>query len=109
MLHSQSMTNTTKSFFDKKGRKLNTITSKIKEEVQNYFIKYKFSSIKDYFNDWLYFKRKKDYQKKLTLDEDDIYYYLMAYISFENHYFYLQNLSLFDIKLQKNWKYSLPK
>jgi hypothetical protein len=76
MLHSQSMTNTTKSFFDKKGRELNTITSKIKEEVQNYFIKYKFSSIKDYFNDWLYFKRKKDYQKKLTLDEDDIYYYL---------------------------------
>ena len=76
MLHSQSMTNTTKSFFDKRGRELNTITSKIKEEVQNYFIKYKFSSIKDYFNDWLYFKRKKDYQKKLTLDEDDIYYYL---------------------------------
>jgi len=76
MFHSQSMTNTTKSFFDKKGRELNTITSKIKEEVQNYFIKYKFSSIKDYFNDWLYFKRKKDYQKKLTLDEDDIYYYL---------------------------------
>ena len=76
MLHSQSMTNTTKSFFDKKGRELNTITSKIKGEVQNYFIKYKFSSIKDYFNDWLYFKRKKDYQKKLTLDEDDIYYYL---------------------------------
>ena len=76
MLHSQSMTNTTKSFFDKKGRELNTIISKIKEEVQNYFIKYKFSSIKDYFNDWLYFKRKKDYQKKLTLDEDDIYYYL---------------------------------
>ena len=76
MLHSQSMRNTTKSFFEKKGRELDTLISKIKEEVQNYFIKYKFSSIKDYFNDWLYFKRKKDYQKKLTLDEDDIYYYL---------------------------------
>ena len=76
ILHSQSMRNTTKSFFDKKGRELNSITSKIKEEVQNYFIKYRFSSIKDYFNDWLYYKRKKNYQKKLTLDEDDIYYYL---------------------------------
>ena len=76
MLHSQSMRNTTKSFFEKKGRELDILISKIKEEVQNYFIKYKFSSIKDYFNDWLYFKRKKDYQKKLTLDEDDIYYYL---------------------------------
>ena len=75
MLHSQSMKNTTKSFFDKK-RELNFIKSQIKEEVRNYFIKYKFSSIKDYFNDWLYFKRKQDYQKKLSLDEDDIYYYL---------------------------------
>ena len=76
MLHSKSMRNTTKSFFDKKGRDLNYIISQIKEEVKKYFIKYKFSSIKDYFNDWLYFKRKKDYQRKLTLDEDDIYYYL---------------------------------
>ena len=76
ILHSKSMRNTTKSFFDKKGRDLNYIISKIKEEVKKYFIKYKFSSIKDYFNDWLYFKRKKDYQRKLTLDEDDIYYYL---------------------------------
>ena len=75
MLHSQSMKNTKKSFFDKK-RELSYIKSQIKEEVRNYFIKYKFSSIKDYFNDWLYFKRKKDYQRKLTLDEDDIYYYL---------------------------------
>jgi len=48
----------------------------IKNKAKNYFIEHRFSSVKDYFNDWLYYKRKKDYQKKLYLDVDSIYYYL---------------------------------
>ena len=48
----------------------------IKNKAKNYFIEHRFSSVKDYFNDWLYYKRKKDYQKILYLDVDSIYYYL---------------------------------
>jgi len=74
--HSKSVKNTHGSLLEKKNRDIDKLTSSIKEEVKNYFVKHRFSSVKDYFNDWLYYKRKKDYQKRIYLDEESIYYYL---------------------------------
>ena len=48
----------------------------IKEEVKNHFIKNNFESIKDYFNDWLFYGRLNNNKNKLYLDLEDIYYYL---------------------------------
>ena len=107
--HSKSVKNTNRIFLDKKNnRDIEKITSSIKEEVKNYFVKHRFSSVKDYFNDWLYYKRKKDYQKRIYLDEDSIYYYLkekigMKIFKSEVNKIFKCNKNFFDINSFKNF------
>ena len=64
------------SSIESKSNNIYKLSQYIKEEVKKYFIKNKFSSIKDYFNDWICHKRKYDYKSGLFLDCDNIYYYL---------------------------------
>ena len=59
-----------------KFQNLNRLSQYLKEQVKNFFIKNNFSSIKDFFNDWLLFKTDNEYKNKLYLDIDNIYYYL---------------------------------
>ena len=66
----------TSTSIEYKSNNINKLSQYIKEEVKKYFIKNKFSSIKDYFNDWISHKRKYDYKNGLFLDCDNIYYYL---------------------------------
>ena len=66
----------TSSNIEYKSNNIYKLSQYIKEEVKKYFIKNKFSSIKDYFNDWISHKRKYDYKNGLFLDCDNIYYYL---------------------------------
>lgn len=105
--HSNSVKNNAK-ISDKKINQLEKLTSLIKDQVKDYFIKHRFSSIKDYFNDWLYFKRKKDYQKKIYLDEDSIYNYLKEKIGVKIYKNEIQkifkcNKVFFDINNFKNF------
>ena len=111
MYQSKSIQNTSrrsKPWLDNKKIEIETIIPLIKENVKNYFIKHRFSSVKDYFNDWLYYKRKKDYQKKIFLDEDSIYYYLKEKIGVKifrddvNKIFKCRK-NLFDIDMFKNF------
>ena len=104
--HSQSTKNSFKPFLNKKNRELEKITVSIKEEVKNYFVKHRFSSVKDYFNDWLYYNRKKDYQKKVALDEDNIYYYLKEKLGIKIYRNEVEKIfkckrTLFDINMFK--------
>ena len=104
--HSNSVKNTSQMFLDKK-KEIEKKISLIKEKVRNYFTKHRFSSIKDYFNDWLYYKRKKDYQKKIYLDEDSLYIYLKDKIGIKINKNEIQqifqcNKTIFDID---NFKY----
>ena len=106
--HSKSVKNTHGSLLEKKNRDLEKLTSSIKEEVKNYFVKHRFSSVKDYFNDWLYYKRKKDYQKRTYLDEDCIYYYLKEKLGIKIYKNEIQkifkcNKGSFDINNFKNF------
>ena len=106
--HSKSVKNTHGSLLEKKNRDLEKLTSSIKEEVKNYFVKHRFSSVKDYFNDWLYYKRKKDYQKRTYLDEDCIYYYLKEKLGIKIYKNEIQkifkcNKGPFDINNFKNF------
>ena len=73
-----SISRTSSSSIEYLTKNLYKLSQYIKEEVKNYFIKNKFSSIKDYFNDWICQKRKYDYKNKneLFLDCDNIYNYL---------------------------------
>ena len=106
--HSQSTKNSVRPFLNKKNRELDTIISSIKENVKKYFVKHRFSSVKDYFNDWLYYKRKKDYQKKISLDEEGIYYYLREKLGIEIYKNEVDKIfkckrTLFDINMFKNF------
>ena len=107
--NSESVKNTNKIFLDKNNnREIETMTSLIKDKVKKYFIKHRFSSVKDYFNDWLYYKRKKDYQKRVYLDEDNIYHYLKEKIGmkiFKNEVnkIFKCNKKFFDINCFKNF------
>ena len=106
--HSQSTKNSLKPLLAKKNRELEKITTSIKEEVKNYFVKHRFSSVKDYFNDWLYYNRKKDYQKKVALDEDNIYYYLKEKLGIKIYRKEVEKIfkckrTLFDINMFKNF------
>ena len=59
-----------------KNNNLNKLSQYIKEEVKKYFIKNNFSSIKDYFNDWILPKNKNYINTQMYLDADNIYLYL---------------------------------
>ena len=62
------------TYFDKYNLiNLGKISQYIKEEVKKYFIKNNFSSIKDFFNDWL---NKNDNKNKIYLDIESISFYL---------------------------------
>ena len=105
---SQSIKNISRGLLDKNNREIEKLTYLIKEEVKHYFIKHRFSSVKDYFNDWLYYKRNKDDQKKINLDEDSIYYYLKEKIRIKINRNEVQKIfkskkKLFDINHFKNF------
>ena len=105
---SQSLRNISRSLLGKNNREIEKLTFLIKEEVKQYFIKHRFSSVKDYFNDWLYYKRKKDEQKKLNLNEDSIYYYLKEKIGIKIYKNEVQKIfkckkKLFDLNNFKNF------
>ena len=59
-----------------KNNNLDKLSQYIKEEVKKFFIKNNFSSIKDYFNDWLLPKNKNNIKTKMYLDTENIYLYL---------------------------------
>ena len=62
------------TYFDKYNMiNLGKMSQYIKEEVKKYFIKNNFSSIKDFFNDWL---NKNDNKNKFYLDIESISFYL---------------------------------
>ena len=105
---SQSLKNISRSLLCKNNREIEKLTFLIKEEVKQYFIKHRFSSVKDYFNDWLYYKRNKADQKKINLDEDSIYYYLKEKIRIKINRNEVQKIfkskkKLFDINHFKNF------
>ena len=75
-IKNNSISKTSSSNVESLSKNIYKLSQCIKEEVKKYFIKNKYSSIKDYFNDWIFYKRKNDYKNGLFLDCDNIYNYL---------------------------------
>ena len=78
----------------------------VKEEVKNYFIQSGFSSIKEYFNDWLFYKRNNQDKNKSYLDINEIYIYLKEKICLNIAKEYINLIfsnMKFDIKNFKNF------
>jgi hypothetical protein len=78
----------------------------VKEEVKNYFIQCGFSSIKEYFNDWLFYKRNNQDKNKSYLDINEIHIYLNEKICLNISKEYVNlifNNMKFDIKNFKNF------
>ena len=61
---------------ENKRNNISELSQYIKEKVKKYYSKYNFSSIEDYFNDWLFYKRNNEIQHENYLDIEKIFIYL---------------------------------
>ena len=94
------------SQYEKQQIFIHNLFKYIKEEVKNYFIQCGFSSIKEYFNDWLFYKRNNQDKNKSFLDINEIHIYLKEKICLNIAKEYLNlifNNMKFDIKNFKNF------
>jgi len=92
------------SQYEKQKIFMHNLFKYVKEEVKKYFIQNGFSSIKEYFNDWLLYKKNNIHKNKSYLDVDEIYIYLKEKISLNIAKEYV-NLIFHNIKFDiKNFK-----
>ena len=94
------------SQYEKQKIFIHNLSKYVKEEVKNYFIQCGFSSIKEYFNDWLFYKRNNQDKNKSYLDVNEIYIYLNEKICLNIAKEYVNlifNNMKFDIKNFKNF------
>lgn len=94
------------SQYEKQQIFIHNLFKYIKEEVKTYFIQNGFSSIKEYFNDWLFYKRNNQDKNKSYLDINEIYVYLKEKICLNIAKEYVNlifNDMKFDIKNFKNF------